>query len=86
MNAYLFQGIHSPFFTVFRAEPLVFGAEHDIFQDFRLKQLVLRILEYQSYMGPKRSQIVTGLPDILVFKQNLARGGTDQAVQMLNQR
>ena len=63
----------------------VSGTEGDILIDGFLKQLVFRVLEHQAHLEPGGPGALFGLPDIPALEQHPARGGLQQAVEVLDQ-
>ena len=51
-----------------------------------LEDLILRILEHQSYPKPHLPHFRLVCPDVHTVQQNLSLCGTQQPVQVLNQR
>ena len=63
----------------------VAGSESNVLVHRFLKQLILRILKNQPHLETDGVGQFLAAPDILSLEENLTRGGTDQAVEMLDQ-
>ena len=85
-QSHMLQRLPGPFLTFLLGKSLIFGAKTHIRQHIRLKQLMLRILEYQSHLTSQAPQRIIFFPDILPFKQYRPIGGPHQAIQQLGQR
>ena len=68
----MLQSFFCPFFTLFRWKVLILRSEADIRQYIRLKQLMFRILEDQSYLASQSTKRKFVCPDILPFKINMS--------------
>ena len=83
--AHEFGGLADPAVNLPVVQLHVFGSECDVLIHRLLKELVLRVLEYQAHLEAGLAGALLALPDILPLKENPAGGGLQKAVQMLDQ-
>ena len=80
-----FHGPAHPAVDLLGGKPQVLGPEGDILGYGLLKELILRVLEYQPYLLPDAAAVHTFLMHVLPVDQHLPRGGGEQPVEMLHQ-
>ena len=84
-QSYQFQCFQRTLFTLFFAQPLVFRSKAHICQYVNLEQLILRILEHQSYLITECTHIISILVNVLsIIIQRTVRC-FHKSVQMLDQ-
>ena len=64
---------------------LIHGTKADIRKYIILEKLMLRILEYQSYLASQGTSVIFLSPDILSIVSNGTGSRTDQSIEMLDQ-
>ena len=79
------QGFYRSFPALLFRQAQVPGTEHDIRQDCLLKQLVFRILKYQTYFGPELLFIKAFPVDIFAIVIYMTGRRHQQAVEHLYQ-
>ena len=60
-------------------------AEGDVLVYRLLKELILRVLEHQPHLKADLPDLLGLRPDILSLKEDLAGGGLQKAIQVLDQ-
>ncbi len=78
------QGLSSPELPLIRGQPLVVGAESDVFVQGVAKKLIVRILVQKAYLEARSRQVLPFQGGSL--KENLSALRPKEPVQMLDQR
>ena len=78
-------GLVDPAINLIRGQLHIFRTKSNILINCLLKELILRVLEYQPYVELCLADRLLALPDILSVEQHLTRGRLEQPVKMLNQ-
>ena len=79
------RGLPHPAVHLGLVQPHVLGAEGDVLIDGLLKQLVLRVLEYQPHLEPGLPGGLGVAPDVGPLEEDLSGGGLEQSVEVLDQ-
>ena len=78
-------GLAHPAVDLPLVQPHVFRAEGDILIDGLLKELVLRVLKYQSHLEAGLAGALLALPDVPAVETDHAGGGLQEPVEVLDQ-